>query len=198
MTESKLIDIETDFAILRQRERPSKSESPPSESSSSEEDDEEEEEEEDKDTESTTSTRSEPEETEGIGDGAKDDSDVGMEDLSVAKMNGDHRTSSSTPSDGRHGGTVAFWNSVKSYGFIKWDGEDLFVHSKDLEANDKGLLRAGDAVTFEVADGRKGKEAVKVRMDRKQTPKRIKGECVRWDEEKGYGFLSGNDESENV
>merc|ERR1719474_2146221 len=89
MTESKLIDIETDFAILRQRERPSKSESPPSESSSSEEDDEEEEEEEDKDTESTTSTRSEPGETDGVADGAKDDSDVGMEDLSVAKMNGE-------------------------------------------------------------------------------------------------------------
>lgn len=52
----------------------------------------------------------------------------------------------------------------KGFGFIKRDGEDkdLFFHSSDLEGVDFNSLQEGESVTFEVAEGPKGPNAVKV------------------------------------
>lgn len=52
----------------------------------------------------------------------------------------------------------------RGYGFITRAGEakDLFFHSKDLQGVTFEELKAGDAVTFEVAQGEKGPSAVKV------------------------------------
>lgn len=57
-------------------------------------------------------------------------------------------------------GTVKFFNNAKGFGFIKADsGEEIFVHANDL--TDK--ITEGDQVEFEVEDGKKGKNAVRVR-----------------------------------
>ncbi len=59
-------------------------------------------------------------------------------------------------------GTVKFFNESKGFGFIVEDGSnrDIFVHVTGLN----GLtIREKDQVEFEVVDGKKGLNAVKVR-----------------------------------
>ena len=52
----------------------------------------------------------------------------------------------------------------KGFGFITREGEDkdLFFHSNDLDGVEYNDLKEGDTVTFEVAQGDKGPNAVKV------------------------------------
>ena len=52
----------------------------------------------------------------------------------------------------------------KGYGFISRDGEekDLFFHSNELVDLNFNDLNEGDAVTFELEQGQKGPQAVKV------------------------------------
>ena len=62
-------------------------------------------------------------------------------------------------------GTVKFFISEKGYGFIERDdGDDLFVHYSNIEGSGYRSLEAGQAVEFEVGEGRKGPEAQKVRV----------------------------------
>jgi len=61
-------------------------------------------------------------------------------------------------------GTVKFFNSEKGYGFISREGgADVFVHFSNIEGSGYKSLNEGDAVEFEVAPGKKGEEAQKVR-----------------------------------
>lgn len=59
-------------------------------------------------------------------------------------------------------GTVKFFNETKGFGFIKPNNgsEDIFVHVSGLV--DK--IRENDRVTFEVQNGKKGLNAVNVRL----------------------------------
>lgn len=59
-------------------------------------------------------------------------------------------------------GTVKFFDQTKGFGFIK-DNEsatEVFVHSSGLVDQ----IRDNDEVTFEVEDGRKGPNAVNVKL----------------------------------
>ena len=58
-------------------------------------------------------------------------------------------------------GTVKFFNETKGYGFIKEDDSDreLFVHVTGLV--DK--IRENDKVSFDLAEGKRGINAVNVR-----------------------------------
>jgi CspA family cold shock protein len=59
-------------------------------------------------------------------------------------------------------GTVKFFNTEKGFGFITpSDGRaDVFVHTTGLIDQ----VRENDKVSFEVEEGRKGPNAVKVRV----------------------------------
>ncbi len=59
-------------------------------------------------------------------------------------------------------GTVKFFNDAKGFGFIKpsGQGEDIFVHSSGLI--DK--IRENDQVEYEVERGKKGMNAVRVKL----------------------------------
>ena len=58
-------------------------------------------------------------------------------------------------------GTVKFYNEAKGFGFIKKeDGKEVFVHSSGLI--DK--VRENDNVTFDITEGKKGPNAVNVKL----------------------------------
>lgn len=61
-------------------------------------------------------------------------------------------------------GTVKFFNQQKGFGFIKVDstGKEVFVHVSGL----KDEIRDNDVVEFEVQTGKKGLNAVNVRVAR--------------------------------
>jgi CspA family cold shock protein len=62
-------------------------------------------------------------------------------------------------------GTVKFFNAEKGFGFISRDGaDDVFVHYSNIEGGGYRSLEAGQAVEFEVGQGRKGDEAQNVRV----------------------------------
>ena len=59
-------------------------------------------------------------------------------------------------------GTVKFFNGTKGFGFITPTngGKDIFVHVSGLIDE----IRENDQVTFEVQDGKKGLNAVNVKV----------------------------------
>lgn len=59
-------------------------------------------------------------------------------------------------------GKIKFFNETKGFGFIVPDGggDEVFVHSSGLV--DK--VRENDSVTYEVQQGKKGLNAVNVRL----------------------------------
>lgn len=59
-------------------------------------------------------------------------------------------------------GKVKFFNESKGFGFIldTETGKDVFVHSSGL----KDQVREGDEVTFDVEEGKRGLNAVNVKL----------------------------------
>ena len=67
-------------------------------------------------------------------------------------------------SDGRESGTVKWFNVRKGYGFITRDqGEDVFVHFRNIEGKGRRGLKEGERVSFIVTMGDKGEQADKVK-----------------------------------
>ena len=59
-------------------------------------------------------------------------------------------------------GTVKFFNTEKGFGFIKHDdsNKETFVHVSGLISN----IKEGDKVEFELQEGKKGLNAVNVKL----------------------------------
>ena len=60
-------------------------------------------------------------------------------------------------------GTGKWFNASKGYGFITPEnGKDVFVHYNSIEGDGFKSLDEGDLVEFEITQGEKGPQAVKV------------------------------------
>ncbi|MGW6005939.1 cold-shock protein [Oerskovia enterophila] len=112
-------------------------------------------------------------------------------------------------SDGADG-TVSWYDDVKGFGFVAPDsgGGDVFVH---VSALGSGLteLSEGDRVTYDVVDGDKGPNARNVQLARGAGSTRGadrgrsngsggpvrggEGTVARYDEERGFGFITPDD-----
>lgn len=75
-------------------------------------------------------------------------------------------TETSVPEEGgnKQTGTVKWFNDAKGFGFITPDGggEDLFAHFSSIQMNGFKTLKEGQRVTFEIAQGPKGQQALNI------------------------------------
>lgn len=65
-------------------------------------------------------------------------------------------------------GTVKWFNDEKGFGFISPDdgGDDLFAHFSAININGFKSLKEGQKISFEVAQGAKGKQAANIQITR--------------------------------
>ncbi len=62
-------------------------------------------------------------------------------------------------------GRVKWFNEKKGYGFITMeDGNDVFVHYSDIEAEGFKTLNQEQMVSFEIRQGPKGPQAIHVKL----------------------------------
>jgi len=62
-------------------------------------------------------------------------------------------------------GTVKWFNGTKGFGFITPDtgGKDLFAHFKEIQSEGFKALAENQRVQFEVGQGQKGPQAMRIR-----------------------------------
>jgi CspA family cold shock protein len=63
----------------------------------------------------------------------------------------------------RHG-TVKWFNDSKGFGFIESEGDDYFVHFKEIQGHGFKSLKEGDQVSFEPGSSPKGAVAKNVHI----------------------------------
>jgi CspA family cold shock protein len=61
-------------------------------------------------------------------------------------------------------GTLKWFSDEKGYGFISREGgEDVFIHYSEIQGDGFRSLKEGEKVEFEIAEGKKGPQAVNAR-----------------------------------
>ena len=90
---------------------------------------------------------------------------------------------------------VRWFDADRGFGFLALDdgGEDLFVHASEIATSGgPKLLREGQTVEFEVGEGDRGPQALRVRVTGESAPDAalgLLGTVVWYEPSKGYGFV---------
>ncbi|CAE7360831.1 cspA [Symbiodinium sp. CCMP2592] len=84
-------------------------------------------------------------------------------------------------------GTVKSYNPHKGWGFVECNGQDSFLHNKELKGQ---CPSAGDQVSFKVEPSEKGTVATEVAVQVSSEEAFYAGEIKRFNPVKGYGFIS--------
>jgi cold shock CspA family protein len=120
-------------------------------------------------------------------------------------------SSKEKPVEKEENGVVMRWNGDRGFGFIRPDvgAEDVFCHVSALEPGEEPA--AGDKVTFvnSFNEGKGKTEAVNVRVIEKGTgvapgdgpgasAVEVKGQMMRWNSERGFGFVKPEDGDEDI
>jgi CspA family cold shock protein len=72
---------------------------------------------------------------------------------------------------GQYKGTVKWFNNVKGYGFLGYDGgKDVFVHFSSIQRDGYKSLKDGEEVLFDIVQSEKGPQADRVIRQTKSTP----------------------------
>jgi len=93
---------------------------------------------------------------------------------------------------------VRWFDADRGFGFLALDdgGEDLFVHASEIAAfGGPKLLREGQTVEFEVGEGDRGPQALRVRVTGQSAPDSalgLLGTVVWYEPSKGYGFVESD------
>ena len=76
------------------------------------------------------------------------------------------RAGNAPTTDGRPSGTIKWFDAKKGFGFIERTegGTDVFVHFSEIEGDGYRQLEEGQHVEFDLAPGRKGEQAQRVRV----------------------------------
>lgn len=62
-------------------------------------------------------------------------------------------------------GIVKFFNSQRGFGFIKQEkGPDIFAHFTGIAGSGYRNLQEGEKVEFDITEGKKGPQAVNIRV----------------------------------
>jgi len=77
-----------------------------------------------------------------------------------------NKPASQATSSNKESGTVKWFNIKKGFGFITRDeGDDIFVHYRNIEGNGRRAINEGQRVKFLVIDGDKGLQADEVEAE---------------------------------
>lgn len=60
-------------------------------------------------------------------------------------------------------GIVAWYNEGKGYGFIKYNGLDVFAHYSAIQGDGYKTLSEGQTVEFDLIEGPKGAQAANIK-----------------------------------
>ncbi|AMW99425.1 cold shock domain-containing protein [Rummeliibacillus sp. G93] len=61
-----------------------------------------------------------------------------------------------------HQGKVKWFDNDKGYGFIEYDGDDVFVHFTGIQQEGFRTLDDGQEVMFDIIEGNRGPQAANV------------------------------------
>ena len=96
-------------------------------------------------------------------------------------------------------GILTKWNDDKGFGFITPEGEKkgVFVHIKDFKNRQKRPT-LNQNVTFTLSRVKDKINAINVEIDNNSPILRKKGILTKWDDDKGYGFITPVGEKQEV